>query len=284
MPVNAKGRLKYLDFLSRFSSERAATPPDTDDSAKAQRGSSVPNVSAESSPTGDPKAGSKPRSHPCTPASAILEPSAQPLQNCEPIETKLRKRIQSCWREFLRECKERDVNKQGEITAPEFLALVEKFSLDVNRAECQQLLVKYDLKNSGRFAYCDFIQSCVLLLKAKETSVMQRMKIQNAHKMKEAGAETSSFYAALLRIQPKIVHCWRPMRRTFKAYDEGSTGLLSVADFRQSELCCGLAPREEARSVELPCGRPSGAESPLSVQKLQCGSPGGKKPPASRAT
>lgn len=65
MPVNAKGRLKYLDFLSRFSSERAATPPDTDDSAKAQRGSSVPNVSAESSPTGDPKAGSKPRSHPC---------------------------------------------------------------------------------------------------------------------------------------------------------------------------------------------------------------------------
>lgn len=70
-------------------------------------------------------------------------------------------------------------------TEPAFLslALVEKFSLDVNRAECQQLLVKYDLKNSGRFAYCDFIQSCVLLLKAKETSVMQRMKIQNAHKM-----------------------------------------------------------------------------------------------------
>ncbi|XP_005606820.3 EF-hand calcium-binding domain-containing protein 6 isoform X1 [Equus caballus] len=233
MPVNAKGRLKYLDFLSRFSSERAATPPDTDDSAKAQRGSSVPTVSAESSPTGDPKAGSKPRSHPCTPASAILEPSAQPLQNCEPIETKLRKGIQSCWREFLRECKERDVNKQGEITAPEFLALVEKFNLDVNREECQQLLVKYDLKNSGRFAYCDFVQSCVLLLKAQETSVMRRMKIQNAHKMKEAGAETSSFYATLLRIQPKIVHCWRPMRRTFKAYDEGSTGLLSVADFRQ---------------------------------------------------
>lgn len=63
------------------------------------------------------------------------------------------------------------------------LALVEKFNLDVNREECQQLLVKYDLKNSGRFAYCDFVQSCVLLLKAQETSVMRRMKIQNAHKM-----------------------------------------------------------------------------------------------------
>lgn len=50
---------------------------------------------------------------------------------------------------------------------------------------------------------------------------------------KEAGAETSSFYAALLRIQPKILHCWRPMRRTFKAYDAGSTGFVGVADFRK---------------------------------------------------
>ncbi|XP_057599313.1 EF-hand calcium-binding domain-containing protein 6 [Hippopotamus amphibius kiboko] len=232
MPVNAKGRLRYLDFLSSFSSEKAATLPATGDSAKAQRGSSVPEVSersrsAGSSPTRDMKAGSKPRSHPCTPASMT-----PPLQNCEPIENKLRKKIQGCWREFLRECKERDANRQGEIPAADFLALVEKFNLDISRDECQQLIVKYDLKNNGKFTYCNFIQSCVLLLKAKETSLMQRMKIQNANKMKEVGAETSSFYSALLRIQPQIVHCWRPMRRTFKAYDAGGTGLLSVADFR----------------------------------------------------
>ncbi|KAF4023037.1 hypothetical protein G4228_014861 [Cervus hanglu yarkandensis] len=235
MPVNSKGRLRYLDFLSSFNADKPATPPATSDSAKAQRGSSVPEVSdrgrsAGSSPTRDPKAGSKPRSHPCTPSSVSGTP---PLQNCEPIETKLRKKVQGCWRELLRECKEKDPNKQGEIPGPEFLALVEKFNLDITRDECQQLLIKYDLKNNGKFAYCSFMQSCVLLLKAKETSLMQRMKIQNANKMKEAGAETSSFYSALLRIQPKIVHCWRPMRRTFKAYDEGGTGFLSVADFRK---------------------------------------------------
>lgn len=56
---------------------------------------------------------------------------------------------------------------------------------------------------------------------------------------KEAGAETSSFYLALLRIQPKILHCWRPMRRTFKSYDEGGTGLLSVADFRKVSPAAG---------------------------------------------
>lgn len=60
---------------------------------------------------------------------------------------------------------------------------MEKFKLDISREESQQLIVKYDLKNNGKFAYCDFIQSCVLLLKAKETSLMRRMRIQNADKM-----------------------------------------------------------------------------------------------------
>ncbi|XP_005379502.1 PREDICTED: EF-hand calcium-binding domain-containing protein 6 isoform X2 [Chinchilla lanigera] len=232
MPVNAKGRLKYQEFLSRFSAERAATPPATGDSVQAQKGSSVPEISegtrsAVASPTRDLRAGLKSRSHPCTPAGT------PPLQNCEPIESRLRRQVQGCWRELLKECKEKDTGRLGTITAPEFLALVEKFRLDVSKEESQQLLVKYDLRDNGTFAYCDFIQSCVLLLRPKETSLMQRMRIQNAHKMKEAGAETASFYSALLRIQPKILHCWRPMRRMFKAYDEGGTGLLSTDDFRK---------------------------------------------------
>ncbi|ELW64490.1 EF-hand calcium-binding domain-containing protein 6 [Tupaia chinensis] len=223
VPVNAKGKLKYQDLLSRFSTEGTASPPATGDSARAQRGSSVPEASevarsATSSPTQDPAARPKLQSHPC---------------NCEPIESKLRKKIQGCWRELLKECKQLDVNRQGEITTSEFLALVEKFNLDISKEERQQLATKYDLRNKGTFAYCDFIQGCVLLLKAGETSLLQRLKIQNAHRMKEAGVETMSFYSALLRIQPQIVHCWRPMRRTFKAYDAGGTGLLSVADFRK---------------------------------------------------
>uniref|UniRef100_A0A8C9PG84 EF-hand calcium-binding domain-containing protein 6 n=1 Tax=Spermophilus dauricus TaxID=99837 RepID=A0A8C9PG84_SPEDA len=232
MPVNAKGRLKYPDFLSRFGSERAATPPVSDSSTRAQRGSSVPVVlertrSTVSSPTHDLKVGSKSRSLPC------VTPGTPPLQNCEPLESKLRKQVQGCWRGLLKECKEKDVDKQGTISASEFLALAEKFNLDMSKEESQQLVLKYDLKNNGRFAYCDFIQSCVLLLKAKETALMHRMRIQNTQKMKEAGTESCSLYMVLLRIQPKILHCWRPMRRSFKSYDEGGTGLLSVADFRK---------------------------------------------------
>ncbi|XP_033622077.1 EF-hand calcium-binding domain-containing protein 6 isoform X5 [Fukomys damarensis] len=72
MPVNDKGRLKYQEFLSRFGPERAATPPATGDSARAQRGSSVPEISegtrssAVSPSTHDPRAGLKSRSHPCS--------------------------------------------------------------------------------------------------------------------------------------------------------------------------------------------------------------------------
>ncbi|KAL1767335.1 EF-hand calcium-binding domain-containing protein 6 isoform X1 [Sigmodon hispidus] len=236
MPVNTKGRLKCQDFLSRFSTDRPPSPPmaagDSGDSTVAQRGSSAPEICSQGTRSiagsaRDSRVGLKSRSHPCTPAGT------PPLQNCEPIESRLRKQIQGCWREILKECKEKDSDKQGSVTAAEFLALVGKFKLDISKEESQQLMVKYDLKNNGKFAYCDFIQNCVLLLKAKETSLMRRMKIQNADKMKEAGVETQSFYSALLRIQPKIVHCWRPMRRTFKAYDENGTGLLSVADFRK---------------------------------------------------
>lgn len=81
MPINAKGRLRYPDFLSRFGSEKVATPPATGDSAKAHRGSSVPEVSdgnrsAASSPTRDLKAATKQRSHPCVSPPPPLSPVA----------------------------------------------------------------------------------------------------------------------------------------------------------------------------------------------------------------
>lgn len=70
---------------------------------------------------------------------------------------------------------------------------------------------------------------------------------------REAGVETSSLYCALLRIQPRIVSCWRPMRRAFKAYDEGGTGLVDVADFRKvRDLGRGPWSPPQARCEPLP--------------------------------
>lgn len=64
----------------------------------------------------------------------------------------------------------------------------------------------------------------------------------------EAGAETSSFYSALLRIQPKIMHCWRPMRRTFKSYDQTGTGFVGVTDFRK------VSPQDASEASEREAG------------------------------
>uniref|UniRef100_I3M3I3 EF-hand calcium-binding domain-containing protein 6 n=1 Tax=Ictidomys tridecemlineatus TaxID=43179 RepID=I3M3I3_ICTTR len=181
MPVNAKGRLKYPDFLSRFGSEQAATPPVSNDSTRAQRGSSVPVVlertrSTVSSPTHDLKVGSKSRSLPCVSSQTAKAPAT--LQQRRGLRNS--GAHCGCCREGTRNCHRRPAVVSA--------ALAEKFNLDMSKEESQQLVLKYDLKNNGRFAYCDFIQSCVLLLKAKETALMHRMRIQNAQKMVGAGA------------------------------------------------------------------------------------------------
>nr|XP_020838613.1 EF-hand calcium-binding domain-containing protein 6 [Phascolarctos cinereus] len=259
LPLHSEGRLKYLDFLNKFNMEKALSPPATADSAKTQRSrgnspeaaavtaapGTAPPTAGGSAPGAAPRPQTGHETVPATAGSTASRAWLPLLQNCEAIEAKLRKRIQGCWKEMLKECKEKDVDKHAEITVAEFQALADKYNLEIGKEECQHLITKYDLKNNGKFAYCDFFQSCVLLLKAKETSLMQRMKIQQVYMMKGSGTQSASFYAALLRIQPKILHCWRPMRRTFKSYDEAGTGLLSIADFRKVLRQYGINLSEE---------------------------------------
>ncbi|XP_072452460.1 EF-hand calcium-binding domain-containing protein 6 isoform X2 [Notamacropus eugenii] len=255
LPLNSEGRLKYQEFLNKFNMDKTLSPLATGDSVKTQRSGGI-SPEAEVVPGPPPPTGvvSAPGSAPRPQTQEAVPPTAgstasrawvPPLQNCEMIETKVRKKIQGCWKEMLKECKEKDVDKRGEITVAEFQALVDKYNLEISKEECQHLITKYDLKSNGKFAYCDFFQSCVLLLKTKETSLMQRMKIQQVYMMKGSGTQSASFYAALLRIQPKILHCWRPMRRTFKSYDESGTGLLSIADFRKVLRQYGINLSEE---------------------------------------
>ncbi|NWY57012.1 EFCB6 protein, partial [Chionis minor] len=159
--------------------------------------------------------------------------SSAPILNCETIENKIRKNIQHSWRGILKVCKEKDVGKLGEIPVSDFLDIAEKFNLDLSEGEIKQITTKYDLKKNGRFAYYDFLQSRILFLKPQESSLLQRVIIQKPQKPLSPGPQTMSFFSAMLRIQPQILHCWRPMKRTFKSYDESHTGLLRIADFRQ---------------------------------------------------
>uniref|UniRef100_A0A8C3XP16 EF-hand domain-containing protein n=1 Tax=Chelydra serpentina TaxID=8475 RepID=A0A8C3XP16_CHESE len=233
VPVDADGKLKYCDFLKKFNSEVVTMPSDTPatnnavcsskPATPAEPGSRLPSQPSRpktaSSPLGQTPMSSRPRT------AMAWSP---PLLNCEPIENKIRKIIQHSWREILKDCREKDVDRLGEISTSDFLAIAEKFSLNLSKEEVSQIATKYDIKNNDKFAYCDFLQSCVLLMKPQESSLLQRMSIQ-----KSPGPQSLTFFNAMLRIQPQILHCWRPMRRTFKSFDESGSGLLSVQDFRQ---------------------------------------------------
>uniref|UniRef100_A0A8C0GI62 EF-hand domain-containing protein n=1 Tax=Chelonoidis abingdonii TaxID=106734 RepID=A0A8C0GI62_CHEAB len=221
VPVDANGKLKYCDFLKKFNSEVVTMPSDTP---------ATNNVTSSSKPATSAEPGSRLPSQASRPKTAYspLVAWSPPLLNCEPIENKIRKIIQHSWREILKDCREKDVDRLGEISTSDFLAIAEKFSLDLSKEEVSQIATKYDIKNNDKFAYCDFLQSCVLLMKPQESSLLQRMIIQ-----KSPGPQSLMFFNAMLRIQPQILHCWRPMRRTFKSFDESGSGLLSVQDFRQ---------------------------------------------------
>uniref|UniRef100_A0ABM5GGZ5 EF-hand calcium-binding domain-containing protein 6 n=1 Tax=Pogona vitticeps TaxID=103695 RepID=A0ABM5GGZ5_9SAUR len=247
VPLDANGKLKYPGFLRMFSSEGREVPELP--AANCPDGPSKPTTPAEpaSKLSSRPKTAS-PSSLQKTPAGSRPHTATvpnTPLLNCKPIESKIRKVVQHCWREILKECREKDVDRQGEIPVEDFLAIIEKFRLNLSNEELKQLITKYDFKSVGKFAYCNFLQSCVLLFKQQELSPLQRVVIQNPRVQNPPGPQSPTFFNAMMRIQPQILHCWRPMRRTFKFYDESGTGLLSVQDFRQVLRKYGINLSEE---------------------------------------
>ncbi|KAM6136930.1 LOW QUALITY PROTEIN: EF-hand calcium-binding domain-containing protein 6 [Pterocles gutturalis] len=255
--VSADRQLKYQDFLKKFNSElvmmASGTPRATNSATSTKPATHAvqdPNMSSqpECLKTQSSLVGQK--SIPASSRPQTTPACSAPILTCEKIENKIRKNIQS-WRGILKVCKEKDVSKLGEIPVSDFLDITEKFDLDLREEEINQITSKYDLKKNGRFAYYDFLQSCVLLLKPQESSLLQRVIIQKPQKplvrgfnslgswsvypgyMLSPGPQTTSFLSTMLRIQPQILHCWRPMKRTFKSYHESRTGLLNTADFRQ---------------------------------------------------
>ncbi|MBN3284888.1 EFCB6 protein, partial [Polyodon spathula] len=110
---------------------------------------------------------------------------------------------------------------------------MEKFETNMTPDEFEQLTLKYNIKNNGKFSYPEFLHHFVLTLKPQDGSLLQRMKIPQPRKAVSPGNRSSQFLDAMLTIQGQVLQCWKPMRRHFKAFDEGVSGYISVHDFRQ---------------------------------------------------
>ncbi|KAM6290393.1 LOW QUALITY PROTEIN: EF-hand calcium-binding domain-containing protein 6 [Porphyrio hochstetteri] len=250
--ASASGQLKYQDILKRFSSKLLMMPSSTSSAASSATSTKLATHAVQkphvSSQPGRPKTSPSLPGQKSIPASRHPQSAATcsvPLLNCETIENKIRKNIQHTWRGILKACKEKDVSKLGEIPVSDFLDIAEKFHLDLSKEEINQITAKYHLKKNRGFAYYDFLQNCVLLLKPQERPLLQRVIIPKPQKPMSPGPQTPSFFRAMLRIQPWVLRCWRPMKRTFKSYDESHTGLLDIADFRQALHEFGIDLTEE---------------------------------------
>ncbi|CAI9564389.1 unnamed protein product, partial [Staurois parvus] len=100
---------------------------------------------------------------------------------------------------------------------------MKRFNMDVMKEELEQLTLKYDLRNNGNLSYTDFLRNVTFGPKQQGSALLQRVKLQKPRIPMSVGFHGSSFMDAVLRIQPKIVDCWRPMRRAFQSYDDART-------------------------------------------------------------
>ncbi|XP_075458906.1 EF-hand calcium-binding domain-containing protein 6 isoform X3 [Ascaphus truei] len=254
LPLNSYGNLKYHEFLKRFSCEMPATPLRmllASDTEKYPKPSSP--VKHDLTSSRSPSRIRRPKTAPSVlnksntdirrPRTAAAHSS--PLINCEQIENKLRNNLQKTWQEIHKACREKDPERVGEITASDFLGVMERFNMDMAEEELDQLTIKYAIRNRGKFSYPDFFRNVMLGPKPHEHAPLQRMKVQKPQIPMSTGVHGPLFLDAMLRMQPQIHNSWKPMRRTFQSCDNARTGYINVQDFRQILRKYGINLSEE---------------------------------------
>ncbi|XP_041113180.1 EF-hand calcium-binding domain-containing protein 6-like isoform X2 [Polyodon spathula] len=238
MAVNDYGNLEYHKFLKKFSGdpcEKPQSPPVTGSSFKSPPASA--GLERSTSLCRRPETASSVLSR----SKSMVQVNrpftaggrATPLLNCESIEHKVKRQVCQSWKKIHKQCRERDAEGRGEISVSDFLAVMEKFETKMTQDEFEQLALKYNVKNNGKFSYPDFLHHFVLTLKPQDGSLLQRMKVSQPRIAMSPGNQSSQLVDAMLTIQGQVLQCWKPMRRHFKAFDEGVSGYISVRDFRQ---------------------------------------------------
>ncbi|XP_053318206.1 EF-hand calcium-binding domain-containing protein 6 [Spea bombifrons] len=235
LPLNPYGNLKYRDFLKKFRPEIPSSR-NSDGEQKLDR----------SLRYGRPKSGSmsgirRPKTAPPVLNKSNIGisrphtagPLSTPIVNCDGVESKLRTDLQKVWQEIHKICRTKDPESLGEVTVTEFIDVMSRFGVDLTSDDLHRLLTKYDSRNNGKFSYSDFLRNLVFAQKPGEATFPRRMKLPRPRVPMSSGAQGPVFLEAMLRIQPKIRDCWRPMRRAFVACDDPRTGYITIPDFKQ---------------------------------------------------
>ncbi|XP_043083506.1 EF-hand calcium-binding domain-containing protein 6 [Puntigrus tetrazona] len=234
LPVNGFGNLEYREFLKKFSGEQQGL----EKAAKSLPGSARATLER-------PISLRRPKTAPCAfrrSASSVSEqlqrPStasrrSAPLMNCEDVEMKVRSKIQDCWRHIQRRCRQEDPERTGEIDVDVFLDILQGLHIELGPLEFEQLALKYDIKNSGRLSYPDFLRHFVLMFSPQINTTSHRLKLQLPRTPMSPGPLSGQGAEAMLRISRPIQLFWRQMRHKFIAFDKERSGKISIQDFRK---------------------------------------------------
>ncbi|KAF4095092.1 EF-hand calcium-binding domain-containing protein 6 [Onychostoma macrolepis] len=234
LPVNGFGNLEYREFLKKFSGEQQGL----EKAAKSLPGSARATLER-------PTSLRRPKTAPCAFRRSALSVSEQlqrpstasrrstPLLNCEDVEMKVRSKIQDCWRHIQRRCRQADPERTGEIDVDVFLDILQGLHIELSSLEFEQLAVKYDIKNSGRLSYPDFLRHFVLMFSPQVNTSSHRLKLQLSRTPMSPGPLSSQCAETMLRISRPIQLYWRQMRQKFIAFDKERTGKISLQDFRE---------------------------------------------------
>ncbi|XP_077066021.1 EF-hand calcium-binding domain-containing protein 6 isoform X2 [Siphateles boraxobius] len=234
LPLNGFGNLKYREFLKKFSGEQKGR----EKVAKSLPGSARSTLER-------PAPLRRPKTAPCTftrsmpsVSERLQRPStagrrSMPLLNCEDVEMKVRSRIQDCWRHIQRRCRQADPDRTGEIDVDIFLEILQGLHIELSPPEFEQLAVKYDIKNSGRLSYPDFLRHFVLMFSPQVNTSSNRLKLQLPTTPMSPGPLSGPCVEAMLRISRPIQLVWRQMRQKFTSFDKERTGKISLQDFRK---------------------------------------------------
>ncbi|KAI8489383.1 EF-hand calcium-binding domain-containing protein 6 [Branchiostoma belcheri] len=246
MPVNEFGNVVYREFLKQFSTERtrgAELPPSPPPTPTPSETPSAMVFARRPATATTPKSG-RMSVMSDRPASRVSRPFT-PLVNAQGAELRMKDRVFRHWKDIQRLCKSRDPENKGEIYMDDFKAIVESFNIYLAPDDLDQLRIKYDMRNNGKFSYKAFLRHFLLRLKPQQEGILQRKKLQTPRFSVKQGAESSLLYDAMLRMRDVIMSEWQRMRRTFRAIDAKGEGFVSPVDFRQVLKEYGINLSEE---------------------------------------
>ncbi|XP_077999888.1 EF-hand calcium-binding domain-containing protein 6-like isoform X2 [Glandiceps talaboti] len=230
LDVNEFGNLDYKKFLKKFSKVESNVngnlypqPP----------GTAMSRPMTISPPrTGQSRYGSRM-------SDLFGRRSMTPMVNAENIERKLKDKIYKYWQDIQKLCRLKDEDGAGEIDILDFRDVMEQFHLYLPVDEFRQLMMKFDLKENGKFNYNGFLRHFVLHLKPIQEDeneqtdrLLNRKKIHPTKMMMKAGDESESLMQAMLRIRECVLQNWKDMRRSFRGIDTTAVGIVSPLEFR----------------------------------------------------